>query len=163
VPTQLARAVVVLLAALACVATSAPRFPRNYATWRVFSESTRELGCARAEAWVAKSGKQGVGLTIAITVPEGCTQVITITSAELQVGREVVPRAEAPPPRPGAGGATYHYLAFPFDNNRAWNAGVHDARLELVLAVDGAPLAWSLSLHQERNGPHRERRYGAPP
>ena len=155
------RASVLALAALASVATSPPRYPRNFPAWRVFSEAVRPVGCVQATAWVAKSGKTGLGLGLELSPASGATCTIEVKNAVLVVNpgpqEQRVGYLNLPQPTVVQGYSAL-YIPFAFDNEKSWNDGERDARLSLELVVDGvAQPVWSLSLHHEYSGPHTDR------
>jgi hypothetical protein len=167
-----AQATAVVLAGAASMATSRPPVSHGYANWQVASSSGRELGCAFAEVWISKSGKQGAGATIRLDSDDpGC--VVTLTAARIVLpGREIatslpLPRAlaagrptepppppsndpSAPPPDRGA----YFYVPFAFDSEGSWNSGERTALLELSLSHGGREERWSIPLEYEYDGYH---------
>lgn len=149
---------VLALAALASVATSPPRFPRNYPQWKA-APAQRQVGCAIAEVWVSKSGKTGLGVTLRVIkheagdTPTPC--LVEVTRARFVAGGTV---AEAPAPAaidlPGLSHVEYRYLPFELDNNAAWNRGERAGVLTLGFA-DGTE--WAIPLTHEWTGPHGNR------
>src|SRR5688572_16844210 len=120
------RLAVVTLAAAASIATPAPRYryPRNYPVWQVESGGSWSYGCVAAEAWVSKSGKEGMGLTLKLTPTGASGCYVSIGGGGFTVaGREVTaggcPLDVKVPP----GGPSHLYLPFFFDNQKLWNEG----------------------------------------
>lgn len=156
------RLFVLASAALASVATSAPRFPRNYPQWQVTGErpaAERQVGCATAAVWVAKSAKTGLGVTLRLTkqeagdTPTPC--VVAVTRARLVVGTTLVDSpAPAPIDLPALSQVEHRYLPFEFDNNAAWNRGERTGTLTLGFA-DGSE--WSIPMTHAWSGPHGDR------
>ncbi|MBI2389096.1 MAG: hypothetical protein HYV09_05720 [Deltaproteobacteria bacterium] len=112
-----------------------PESPRRYAVWERSTEGAQVLAdCAEVDAWVSKSGKEGVGVTLELRGRSTAPCVVTIASAKLRVGAdEVAAKALPEPPTLRLGQRVHAYLAFSFDGDRAWNAGLEGA---LIL---GAP------------------------
>ena len=134
------------LAALACAATEPPRYARQYPLWQLEPPAALPvaLACARGRAWVVKSGKSGVGLTVelmgAATGP--CRVVLRGARLELTGGRAI--RSAAPQPPAAAWTLApcqvqRFYLPFLFDNNAAWNHGARSGRFLLDLVVGRVP------------------------
>jgi hypothetical protein len=147
-----ARVAAVALAAFFSAATMAPRIVRQYPEWRIVSNADSALSCANVHAWVSKTGKEGMGVTVRVAPQDHC--YVAVQAARLQIGNQEIPAAELPPveqyvetqPAPV-------YLAFPFDGQAAWNHQVRSATLHLVLASGPTPdpaqlipRAWDLSL-----------------
>lgn len=165
-PPRFASATALVAALFACAATPAqpPPPPPPVAAW-VVSDATHVVRCGDVRAWVSKSGKTGFGLTVRV-VPrdEGCP--VRIAAARVRVGRgdaisgramPVLARPEGPqrgrPTRSTAEAAdleeaTYHYVAFAFDNNARWNRGERNATVEIELAYDGKTVLWSMPAEQ---------------
>ncbi len=140
-----ARAGVLLVALALCAATSPPQYARNYPTWVIVDPQDRVVGCARAHAWVGKSGKTGLGVRVTVDPLEvGCP--IAITSAKLVVPSGTIET------KPVAG--THSYLPFEFDANGAWNRGERTATLTIVFS-DGT--AWTMQLEHRLDGYHTTR------
>jgi hypothetical protein len=143
----------VTLAAAASLATSHPRTERAYPLWKITADSSRAADCAALEAWVSKSGKEGVGVTVALsTAAQDCD--VTWKSARFHLSQSVV-AAPLPPAAHLSTAPEYQYLAFAFDNETAWNRGDNAATLHLDLLVNGAPQEWDGPLAQVQEGWHR--------
>lgn len=147
-----ARVAAVGLAAFFSAATMAPRIVRQFPEWRIVSNADSALSCASVHAWVSKTGKEGMGVTVRVAPEGNC--YFAIQDARLQVGAQEILAAALPPveqyvesqPAPV-------YLAFPFDGQAAWNHQVRSATLHLVVASGPTPdpaqlipRAWDLSL-----------------
>jgi hypothetical protein len=147
-------ALAVLAAAAVSIATPAPRHARNYPSWRVESLGARQVGCARFDAWIAKSGKRGVGITVELVARETCP--VRVSAAQLMVGGERVTTLRLPEARTLEAGETTHaYLPFEFDNEAAWNRGVRNGQLELEIVAAGTSRRVALALVHVRDGDHR--------
>lgn len=145
------------LAGLASIATSPANRVRNYPYWRIETLGARTIGCAKVDAWVSKSGKEGFGVTLEwepLAVP--CS--VELRSARFVADRVTSDAAALPPPATLTK-LTRTYVPFEFDNEALWNEGVRDGRLELVLAAEGAGATrLELALRHVWTGPHTARR-----
>ncbi len=120
-----------LLAALAALATSQP--PRPFTTWQTVSTNSRAAGCARIDLWVSKSGKEGVGISLAVRFPQAPCDV-RLTRAALRVGSKTF----APLALPGTLSAEAPaYIPFVFDNEALWNEGQRGGELEVEVVAAG--------------------------
>lgn len=156
---RFAQGLVVGAAALACMATPAPQYPRNYPAWTLTSGQTQTMGCAHGKAWVSKSGKTGVGLSLQVTrKAQPCA--VRFQSARLVLdGAPPVPSSRVPNE-----GDSVLYIPFPFDNNRMWNNEIRSGTFELALRINGEPVTWSLGAVHRLDGfhVHQPRRYRSP-
>jgi hypothetical protein len=164
IPRRFGSAVACTGVLLVCAATprAPPVPPPPVAAWSITSQPL-VLSCGTARVWVAKSGKAGVGVTVRISPHPGAQKCGATVAAGLRfadgtiAGTHVVakPASELPPldrrdrdpDRAGAPivtGATYHYLAFEFDNEDRWNRGHRQATFELVIVAGGDRRTWSL-------------------
>ena len=170
-PGRVAQVVAVTVAALACAATSPARMSRNYPMWRVDSAQASQ-GCARITPAVSKSGKSGVGLTLAVRGlgPEICRVQIDLAALNLVAGSaadgQAVRAVRARPAENSAdrsvdvseGQVAYLYLPFLFDNNRAWNEGLRGGYFQIRLAIGGQELPeWRIPAEHRLDGYHRDR------
>lgn len=139
-------------AALASVATSRSpvTYPRNYPSWEITGTKVREIGCGRVVAWVSKSGKQGVGLSLAVTEDRAPCE-LHVVSAALVIGGARIPAA--PTVRDGAGNL---YVPFAFDNEAKWNADDRRGELELEVESMGERARWIFAARHLRDEPHRK-------
>ncbi len=173
-------ATVVAIAAFASIATPAPRYPRNYPAWQTVTNTPTKLGCAELDAWVAKSGKTGVGLHVAHRPVGGGPCPVVITSARLVVRGIYRGTSRAPlgvilhgtvakpgsivdhtydgavPPAESTPGSGPIYVPFAFDNNKTWNQRYRDGTFELELEVGGAKHTWTLPATHRLRGYHVE-------
>jgi hypothetical protein len=117
---------------------------RIYPQWEVTSHEAVPLDCARVTAVAVKSGKTGVGVTVTFqgTDPP-CTLHLTTALFEayprptdLGPHPGMTYATTLPPPlRLSAGITVDAYLAFPFDNNTAYNDDARMGRLRLTTAT----------------------------
>jgi hypothetical protein len=135
------RAAAVAAAAMASLATSAMPPPpyvttRDYPIWRPAAPAHLELdACGALDAWVSKSGKSGVGVTVRVSHLCERPRAARVLEVSLVMDGEVAAGelpGEALALTPHA--SRHAYVPLPFDNERAWNQGVR--RGELVVAVD---------------------------
>jgi hypothetical protein len=149
--------VAVLLAAVASLATSAPRQARNYPSWEVRGATFQRAGCAEIGVTVVKSGKTGFGVVLTRGGEEAC--VVKVVAARLRVGRREV----APASIPAWDGERTMYVAFAFDSEGFWNDGIRAGTLELEVEAAGQRAAIVFALEHVWTGPHRDTRLTAPP
>lgn len=150
-PARRARRVAILLAT-AMTATSCyllrPPDSDERPRWRV---AATELAhdCVLARGFVRKTGKTGFGMTLELRSRGDCAVAIARAEVVLADGHRAPAGIRALAPLRGRS-LIYTWLAFPFDNNAAWNRGVVDGQVELDLVVNGrrAP-TWRLAAHQE--------------
>lgn len=165
-PPRWAQAITVVFAAAASLATSPVRLTRGYPAWIVAGPAKRDVGCGQVEAWISKSGKQGLGATLRFTSATESACYVKITGAQVALAGDTIgtlvalPTAVAPPP------AAYVYLPFGFDNEAAWNDRRNAAELRLTLAPAGGPeIAWTIPIEQRLTDHHvstTPEREGAP-
>ncbi len=132
----LARVSVAATTVIAVPACFGHEGPRQYPEWNVSSVAT-PVGCANMTTWVAKSGKEGVLVTVHLqgTQPQAC-QVeltgLTLALADRHYGATKLPA----PPTLGAGTEVFLYVPIHFDADAAWN---DDAQREgnLIVGVRG--------------------------
>lgn len=150
-------------ALLACAATTpAPR--ECHPSWRLLDPSN-ELGCALLDGWVSKSGKEGFGLTLAITAADGAqTCVVRLTAATFLAGAF----HSAPPALPAPVTVTgdeerYLYIPFPFDNQALWRESIAqaDRRVGTVIVdVTAGEVHDRWTIRAEQQVRPRHERYG---
>lgn len=162
----------IMVAALASIATSAPPppvfdQPRDYPSWQLVDGQPDVLiGCVQTHLWIARSGKQGVG--IGVRAHNRCETPSALSMrAELLIAEDA--RMSAPkrhdlqalsfelPP----GQVERRYIPVTFDSQRDWNddrrVGVLSVRWD-VRGDAAASLNQSLLLHHRRAAPHRVRK-----
>jgi hypothetical protein len=137
------RTVVLGGAALTSAATSPARGPYYYQPlpmWSAVGVTRQSVACADVDLWVSKSGRQGVGLTIAFE-PRGAPCALRMDRLALVVPGEREQVAALPPQRidVSPGQPVHRYVAVPFDDADAWH---HNQRAGFVrvdmTAPDGA-------------------------
>lgn len=123
--------------------------PRQFPTWERTTRGLQVLAeCAEADAWVSKSGKEGLGVTLELRGRSSKPCVVPITSARLRVGgAEYVAKQLPEPPTLRLGQHVHAYLAFAFDGDRAWNE-----RDEAELVIAGATMSVSFRFEQKMAG-----------
>jgi hypothetical protein len=131
-------AIAAIVAAGGCVLLrppSADARPR----WRIVEPASAgfDHGCALGRAWIRKSGKDGVGMSIELRSRGDCAVAIARAALVFPDGKRVDAGIREVPPMRGRS-LVYTWLAFPFDNNRAWNDDRVDATFELDLVVASA-------------------------
>ena len=154
-PPRWAQATTVLFAATASLATSPVPEVRGYPAWVVAGPAQRDIGCAQVAAWISKSGKQGIGVTLRFTSTTETSCHVQIAGARLALAGNTIatlvalPTAVAPPP------TAYVYLPFAFDNEAAWNDRKNVAELDLALTPAGGPeVTWAIPLEQRLTDYH---------
>lgn len=151
----LARATALLATLLACVATAPPPSSRGYPSWRLEHLGARQVGCARVDAWVSKSGKEGVGVTLSARRAASGPCRFEVRSAAVHVAGRSWPASRLPSASELDESERYFYLPFVFDNEALWNDRRRSGQLELVLAsTTGAPERVVLSMVHTRPSPH---------
>ncbi len=144
--------VAVLLAAVASMATSAPRMARNYPGWEVRGAAHQRAACTEIAVEVVTSGKTGIGVLVTRAHEPSCEA--RVDAARLRITEKVWPALAVPA---GWDDARSLYLGFAFDNEALWNAGVREAALELDLSSNGARTTLRFPLSHVWTGPHRMR------
>jgi hypothetical protein len=125
-----------------CVVLRAPRVDER-PRWRLAAPAPAfDHGCVLGRAWIRKSGKDGVGMTVELrSRPEvgtgDCAVAIARAALVFPDGKRVDAGIRDVPLLRGRS-LVYTWIAFPFDNNRAWNDGRDEAAFELDLVVAGA-------------------------
>ena len=131
----------IVVASGASVATSRPPTEPKYPAWSVVDGGPLDVGCARVEAWIPRSGRKGFGVTVAVDAPEGCHAVVDATfrggDVAISSNRAVL----------DGGGRRFAYLSLPFDNLALFDRGVEEGELLLTLD-DGAPHTRVLRVRQ---------------
>jgi hypothetical protein len=121
----------VLAAAAASLASPAPRYPRAYPRWQLVNPAEQTFACARVWPFVARSGKQGIGVGVEV-LGEDCE---VRASARLRVGAQVFAMEGVEPSVEATSRPRYLYLPIPFDNNASWNRGEREGELELTITA----------------------------
>jgi len=114
---------------------------RTYPRWVAIGGRDLRAGCAVADAFVRKSGKEGLGVTVEVRSLYDCDARIDLALI-FPDGR----RATAPSIDQKMIGRSLAYLWMPirFDGDAAWNDGAHTAQLELDLHAGDTTHAWKI-------------------
>ena len=152
---QLAGRVAVLLAAIASMATGAPRMARNYPAWEVRGTTHQRAGCAELAVEVVTSGKTGIGVVVTRGYEPSCEA--RVDAARLRIRETVWPAQLV------SRDSRDLYLGFAFDNEALWNDGAREGTLELDVASNGARTTLLFPLSHVWTGPHRLQDRRAPP
>jgi hypothetical protein len=140
---RLAPAVLALTIGACLPGTQARTYPR----WVLVGGRDLRHGCAIADAFVRRSGKEGVGVTVALRSTRDCD--VRITRAALVFPDDVAAAGVVPAAAPMAGRSlAYAWIPIRFDGDRAWNQHRDRAALELELTVDGVARAWKIPAEQ---------------
>jgi hypothetical protein len=145
-----ARLVVLAGAALTSAATQPIRGPYIYQplpAWTVTDPAPRSLACGDLALWVAKSGKEGVGLTVELR-PRGAPCAVRIERiAMLLSGRAPYPAAGAPQDLASSGAEpVYRYFPVPLDDAAGrgrWQTGA--VQVDLTDAAGAHTLTFGLA------------------
>lgn len=139
---KLIATVVALIALGGCVVLRPPK-PDERPRWRLDRMAPFDHGCVIGRAFVRKSGKAGIGVTVELKSRGDCAVEIARAELVLGSGQRVPAGIRVVPPMQGRS-VLYTWLAFPFDNNAAWNRGDDRGKLEFDLVVNGerAPTWW---------------------
>jgi len=158
-----AEVIAVVAAGLASVATQFSRVERVYPRWNTPEEARLELGCARVEAWVVKTGKEGAGVTLAArATSEPCR--LTVRGSRFVAGGVEAEAPEAPAVLDLSTAADSHlWLSHAFDGDSAWNSGSRAGVLRLDLEVGGEVRTWELPVTLTLEGDRQFRRLGPRP
>lgn len=162
------RTPLLIVAALACLATPAQRFERNYPAW-TFDEVTDagfvpalSYGCATITGWVSKSGKEGMGVSFEVqnATRDLCTVEI-VYAAFVPEGMTVKPHKTPGPLQLTPEELGDAYLGFAFDNEALWNSGRRTGVLHVTFNVQGEVKEFRLQLTHVMEGFQRQR-FSAP-
>jgi len=138
--------VLVLVLLGACVVTRPPELGER-PRWILVGPAAYAAGCAQADAFVRKSGKTGLGLTLRVRSIASCT--FAVTASRIVFGRRAIAAgAIGPLDLPGRS-QRYAWLPIKFDNDEMWNDGRDDATIELDVAVAGTAATWKFPVHQQ--------------
>jgi hypothetical protein len=122
---------------------------------RFYPEWTRDrpgpvsiAGCATIDGWVAKSGKEGLGLVVHLVgeSPNGCSPAFA--SIEVRIGDRVHPAMRLPAaPSLRAGQQVFAYVPIAFDGNTAWNEEEqrHATITIVTTPTASTPIVWPIT------------------
>lgn len=157
-----ARLLAVMATSLACGATSRPQVHRAYPEWRLETLGARQLGCARIEPWISKSGKEGFGLSIMARKAQAGDCRVEVVSAEAQIDGAGF-AAERTAPLELGHDDRFLYVPFVFDNQAQWNAGKRTGTLTVALRFNGQVTeTLRVSMRHVFDAPHRHESGRAP-
>jgi hypothetical protein len=106
--------------------------PRRYTMWRA-EQARQQVGCATVDAWVSRSGRDGVGVTLRMRGNSQKPCKFVLGGVELRAGSKVVPADRLPPaPLLTDRSEVLAYVAFVFENT------AEDRRGALFVRADGA-------------------------
>lgn len=137
------RTIVLGGAALTAAATSPARGPYTYRPlpmWSAVGVTRQSVACADVDLWISKSGRQGVGLTIAFE-PRGVPCTLRLDRLALVIPGEGEHVATSPPERIDLAPdqPVHRYVALPFDNAATWHQNHRAGFVRVdVTAPDGA-------------------------
>jgi len=141
------RRLVIAVLALALGACFPGPRARAYPRWVLVGGRDLRHGCAIADAFVRKSGKEGVGVTVELRSTRDCD--VRITRAALIFPDDGAAAGTLPPATPMVGrSVAYAWIPIRFDGDRAWNQHRDAAALELELTVAGVARAWKIPAAQ---------------
>ncbi len=141
------RASIVCLLLGACVVTRPPEMHER-PRWSLVAPATYAADCAQADAFIRKSGKTGIGVTVRFRSTSTC--VVTITASRIVFGRRVVPAGAVGPIALPGRSQLYAWLPIKFDNDAMWNEDRNDATIEIDVAVAaGTTTTWKFPVHQQ--------------
>ncbi len=151
-----------LLFLLLLGACTDPMHPRTYPRWVVDGAGTPEVmwrDCAGLRAFVRKSGKAGMGITVEIRSRTDCPATISSASVVFPDGPRRFHAEARTPAVPELRGRSLRYLwmPVPFDGDMLWNRGVRHATLEIELTIGDTKqdkVSWPLV--ELWNGPYLE-------
>lgn len=125
------------IVAAGCITPPAPKPRISFPFWSVREARGTKVGCAQVIAWVSKSGKDGLGVSVQVASPEADCPV-SIDEASVETSSLSVNASPLPPSRTVAKGEVVRaYLPFLFDNEAAWNRGDLEAKLVLHVTAGG--------------------------
>jgi hypothetical protein len=131
----------------ACVVTRPPELAER-PRWRLTAPATYAASCAQADAFIRKSGKTGVGVSLRVRSTETCT--FTIAASRIVFGKRVVPAGAVGPLALPGRSQLYAWLPVKFDNDAVWNDDRNDATIELDVVVAAQPaVTWKIPVHQQ--------------
>jgi len=127
-----------LLVAVGVAGCGDAQHPRRYPRWTTQSAVLEPVwrDCVGVRAFVRKSGKQGIGVTLEVRSRTDCPLVVTRAHLDLSDG--TVAEGELLPLAPLRGRSLlFLWMPVRFDGNAAWNRGTRNGTLVLELAIAG--------------------------
>lgn len=130
---------VLLVVTVGATGCADPQHPRRYPRWTTQPAKVVEpvwRDCVGVRAFVRKSGKQGIGVTLEVRSRTDCAMVVT--RAHLALADGTVAEGELLPQAPLRGRSLlFLWMPVRFDGDAAWNRGTRSGRLVLELAIAG--------------------------
>lgn len=126
--------------------------PRTYPRWVVDGAgdpSVQWRDCAGLRAFVRKTGKEGMGITLEVRSKTDCEAQIARAVVVLPDGARRFTAEATIPMIPALPGRSLRYLWMPvhYDGDMMWNRGVRRGTLEIELTIAGAAqdkITWPL-------------------
>jgi hypothetical protein len=129
-----------------CVVTQPPTMAQR-PQWRLDGDALLATPCMNARAFVRKSGKQGIGMTLELKSFADCKVSVGVTSITWPDGRGVTQPGLAPIELRGHS-LYYAWLPIFFDNDAAWNHDRNRARVEITVTVADRSETWTIPVLQ---------------
>lgn len=140
------RALVVVMLA-GCVVTRPPRVEER-PRWHLAAPAAYRAGCLEADAWIRKSGKTGLGMTLRLRSTGDCS--VAVTDARIVFGKRAIHSTGLAKVELPGRSQLYAWLPVKFDNDEMWNTDRNDAVVELDVVIAGQPAApWTIRVHQQ--------------
>lgn len=129
------------------VITMAACFPghveRAYPRWTLDGGRDLRAGCAIADAFVRKSGKEGIGVALELRSTHDCDVRISDVALVFPDGARA--RGVVPALTPMVGRSlVYVWIPIRFDGDRAWNEQRLRASLEVALTAGADAKQWRI-------------------
>jgi hypothetical protein len=139
------RALISIALASGCIVTQPPKLDQR-PRWYLQQGAALDADCLLGNAFVRKSGKQGIGLALQLRSRHDCT--VSIDTVRVAFAKTTVEVPAIAPMQLRGRSQIYAWLPVPFDNNTAWNRERNHATLELALRINGKPVTWALPMEQ---------------
>jgi hypothetical protein len=149
------RHAIVVLASLASIATPPPQHVRNYPAWELTGKGPWPVGCATVDAWVSKSGKQGVGLTLELRAATAGSCEVRVQRTSIEIAGRTIEASQLPDAVRVDTRPRQLYLPFAFDNEASWNRKELAAVLTVDLSAGGQAARLQRDMIHRWDGPHR--------
>jgi hypothetical protein len=147
------RALSLVIASALC-ACGGGHVVRTYPRWVTIGGRDLRAGCAIADVFVRKSGKEGIGVTVELRSRFDCDAKLGSLDLVFPDGARAT--GHLPPQTPLRGRSlVYLWVPIRFHADAAWNHGRTSAALELVLAVGDETRTWEIPV--EERWPQRGR------
>ena len=101
-----------------CIVTQPPKLAKR-PRWYIQPSASLDADCLLGNAFVRKSGKQGIGLALQLRSRTDCS--VSIDSVRVVFARSAVSAPAIAPMQLRGRSLVYAWLPVPFDNNAAWN------------------------------------------